>query len=199
MFSVVIYPPVFRDQEAQLQLQLVAGGCRIQRRGTEWRQRRQRRRGPGGTHGPQSLLTHRFPPRRVLRRKQKKKQEVKKKMLRRLFKFSQWIVFNGSLTGRRLLDDWNCWKFSSTARFPRARNWQDFKSPARCCLLQHFCPTSNPKSNIMSTLLIWSNRLWTINVQQKSDFFFTLQVFRKNLNEEKTSCSVSTLQWNAAQ
>lgn len=81
MFSVVIYPPVFRDQEAQLQLQLVAGGCRIQRRGTEWRQRRQRRRGPGGTHGPQSLLTHRFPPRRVLRRKQKKKQEVKKKCL----------------------------------------------------------------------------------------------------------------------
>lgn len=129
----------------------------------------------------------------------KKRSKRLKKMLRRLFKFSQGIVFNGSLTGRRLLDDRNCWKFSSTARFPRARNWQDFKSPARCCLLQHFCPTSNPKSNIMSTLLIWSNRLWTINVQQKSDFFFTLQVFRKNLNEEKTSCSVSTLQWNAAQ
>lgn len=52
---------------------------------------------------------------------QKRSKRLKKIILRRLFNFSQWIVFNGSVTGRRLLDDWNCWKFGSTARFPRAR------------------------------------------------------------------------------
>lgn len=60
------YLPVFRHQEAHLQLQLVADGGRIQRGGAERGHGGQRAGGPGGTHRLQSLLAHRFPPRWIL-------------------------------------------------------------------------------------------------------------------------------------
>lgn len=61
------YLPVFRHQEAHLQLQLVADGGWIQRGGAERGHRGQRAGGPGGTHRLQSLLAHCFPPRWILR------------------------------------------------------------------------------------------------------------------------------------
>lgn len=60
------YLPVFRHQEAHLQLQLVADGNRIQTGGTERGHRGQRAAGPGATHRPQSLLAHGLPPRLIL-------------------------------------------------------------------------------------------------------------------------------------
>lgn len=68
----LFYLPVLRDQATHFQLQLVTGSSRIQRRGTEWRQRGQRGDGAWGSNRLQSLFAHCLPPRLILEAKKKK-------------------------------------------------------------------------------------------------------------------------------
>lgn len=130
----MFYLPVLWDHVAHLQLQLIAGCRRIQRRGAEWGQRGQGGGGPRGTNRLKSLFAHRFPPWLIL-----KEREIKRGIWSTVsFRVTLSMHSPSTLCPRRarclsvdqhdrtgVADKWNCRRFNFS---PQPASWSDYWS-----------------------------------------------------------------------